>query len=283
MSKKYIIAKSLASLALLGALGSSAFANPTSTAKTKVVPPPSLIDSLTLAYAAQYFGPSITNPTYATSDATNDGNLTDTQNLDNTFLGGYKLTPHSEILGNFRFVLETYTKNQVQDLKIRDPWISYRDRKFYSNGPFNVNLDVRLIFPVAPNSRGNLNTGIRSTQIATYSVPSTRLTLGTFTFVRANVLRGDVTGLPNASFNFSSFANYQMLPTVGATLWSDIVQIDYWFGNDIENYAIPVSPGVNWDVTPNFSLNPMLTFYPFANEPSWEKTTIGLFISARIL
>jgi hypothetical protein len=241
---------------------------------------PKLIDKVVASYWGAYAGPSVTNPTRVTTDVDAGGLMTNDsfQNLDSTLTAGWRINPTTSLTGNYRFIYVPMTDNG-QDFITKDPWVALKRNKLINVGNFNLDADLRAYVPV--QNSGKMNTAIRSTQTATYAIPNSRLTLGTYTILRANFLKEAEKPLPNAQAYLSGFGNYQLTPTLAATLWSDIVQLDYSFNKDLQNKLVLVSLGMNWDITPKVSVNPSFNFFP--GNATLERTTVGMILSASIL
>jgi hypothetical protein len=271
----------IGTLAVAGSLFAATAMADTSTTSVSTTAP-RLIDKLILSYWAAYYGPSITSPSAKTNDSDNNGHLTDVQNLDSTLTMGYKVTDKLNLTANYRFIVHPMLTDDVSGVKdhytTKDPWMSLVAPKLINRGPFNLWADIRAYVPV--QTSGSMNTALRSTQIATIDIPKTRLSLGTYSYVRANSIK-EASTLPNMSFDFSPFASYQMTPALAATLWTDIVQIDYTVNQPVINKPVDLSLGVGWDVTSKINLNPQITFFP--GYATLEETTLGLIISAKVL
>jgi hypothetical protein len=243
---------------------------------------PKLIDKIVASYWGAYSGPSITDPTAKTIDS-DSAEMKDLQNLDSTLTGGYRIAPNMTLNGNYRFILRPTLSDEfpkiTERFQSKDPWVSLKHSKLIHLGTFNLSGEVRGYVPATTYSKG-LNTALRTNQTATYDVPKTRLTLGTYTIERANFLK-EGSELNNLQLDLAAFTSYQMTSTLAATTWTDLAQYDVYFGTPLANKPIDVALGVNWDVTPNISLNPQFTFFPAS--ATIDKTTIGAILSAKFL
>jgi hypothetical protein len=264
----------------------------TSTTTTTTVAP-RLVDKLILTYFGAYYGPSITNPTARTNDSGNGGQIdagSTAQYLDSTITAGVRLTPSLNLVGNYRFhyrpMLLEGTK--AKNFNNRDPWVSLIAPKLASVGGVNFWADLRFVFPLTTSD--NIMGATRLTQITTFDVPKTRLSVGLFTFERANFLTdaGAAGQFENFSFNVSPFASYQLTSTLSATLWTDVIQASYSVvGADggvpegWSNANADICVGIGWDITPRINFNPMFIMYPAS--PTLDNTTINAQLSARIL
>jgi hypothetical protein len=81
--------------------------------------------------------------------------------------------------------------------------------------------------------------------------------------------------------DISPFASYQMLPTLAATFWADVVQYSY-YTNKLSSNALPdMQLGVGWDVTSTINLNPYIGLFPTAMDV--DTLFFGMILSAKIL
>jgi hypothetical protein len=114
----------------------------------------------------------------------------------------------------------------------------------------------------------NMVTSIQPTANLTYDIKGTRWTLGLYNYITAYIPGSNTPdGLRTYKLYQAPYVNYQMTPTVAATLWVDLFQITRKQGTPfitgMDNYMPDLEPGVNWDVIPGYlSLNPMLNIYP---------------------
>jgi hypothetical protein len=254
----------------------------TSTTTVKAAAP-RLVDKITASYWGAYAGPTIANPS-RTSMNFDDATPTDIQSVDSTLTAGYKLSEDVAILGNYRFIYVPAAEIKAdgsgggQDYINKDPWLSLRHSKLIHRGNLNMSADLRMYIPV--QNAGKLNTGLRSTQTTTYDIPSTRLTLGTYTFERINSKHAG-TSVNDMELYAAVFANYQLTNKLALTGWSDLAQFDIKFDKDLVNKPVDVALGVNWDITPNVSVNPSLTVFP--QHVSLQTTMLGAILSAKFL
>jgi hypothetical protein len=108
------------------------------------------------------------------------------------------------------------------------------------------------------------------------------LSLGINTIERYNFLKSTAVGKKaDMNFSLSPFGNYQMTPTLAATLWSDVIQYNHVADMPTQNGLPNLALGVGWDVTKNINLNPSINLFP--TELSLDKTYFGLIISAKLI
>jgi len=275
-------------LVLSAALSAAALAAAAPAATTSTAQKTSLLDKIQVNFAGTYYGPGLSNISAASPDATSlSGN--GVQNLDSTLMAGYKLTDNIVAGPVLAFKLMPMGKEGVGDagVGLKDPFLRAIHGKVYSKGNLNLSMDLRAYLPVTAGSqKATKQFGIRSSQNLSYEIPNTRLTLISSTFVRAWLYGSQMLDGSNSDLEivFSPNLNYQFSPKVAATLWVDLLQLTHTMGDptaNLANSAIDIQPGVNWDVTQNFSLQPYLNFYPGVLD--FEHSSVGLNISARLL
>lgn len=287
-------------LAVAGSLiATSAMADTSTTSVSSTAP--SLLDKLVLSYWAAYSGPSITNPDSHTNDSNSYGAVgsngvngpgSELQNLDSTITFGYKITDKLVLAANYRFVLRPSVLIDPDGThyfyRNKDPWINLIAPKLVHTNGLNVWADIRVYVPAVTSN--NEMGALRLTQITTYDVPKTRLSLGLYTYERANLLTdaGAAGNMENLDFDVSPFASYQLTSKLAATFWSDVVQATYANTGSAagvpqgwDNQSVDMSVGIGWDITPKINLNPQFTFYP--GYATLSNTTIGAIISAKFL
>ncbi len=120
---------------------------------------------------------------------------------------------------------------------------------------------------------------------ATYDLPASRFTLGLYSYVR-----GYVPG-PDTADNARTYrivvapnANYQMTETLAATLWVDAIDTRRYGGTGFISGMTQVAPwdiepGINWDITPSISFNPILNLYP--SNLTLNSTSIQAILTAK--
>jgi hypothetical protein len=272
-------------------LASSAALADNTSVSTAINSQHSITDHLVLSYFGQYAGPSLGKPSEYTNDINGNFGQVDgkvAQFIDSTFTGGFKATDTFNITFNYRFVFRPVFLMDYEAApgisgggrfayRNKDPWVSIIAPKLYHANGVNVWGDIRLYVPVM--SSDDRLSAVRATQITTYDVPKTRLTLGLFTFEMANMLRdvGAAGDFENFDLDLSPFASYQLTPTLALTYWTDLAQLTYATVGSANlpqgwaNAAIDMQLGLGWDITSKVNLNPVVTVYPGAM--SLENTT----------
>ena len=275
--KPSFLSTALIASQLLAAASHAAAPAPTaSTTSTETVP--SLREMTWASYSGYFSGPSLANPSIHTLD-TSTGDMTDMEGVDHVFTLGVSLPKNKKIAitGNFRFLSEFGGAGN----SVRDPWLALKNGSVYSNGKFNLSMDVRAYIPVTSYER--LYTSIRTTQTATYQANS-RITLGMQSFLRGYVNRADLGG-KNGDLFVSAFSNYAINDKIALTAWSDLVQHFYTFGKDGVDLSANIALGVSYDITPRWNINPQLIMVPSAVSlgNALEKTALTASISGKLL
>jgi hypothetical protein len=278
---------SFAALALL-ALSASALADDTTQSSTTTVEAaaPSLADHIALSYWCNWHGPSVGQPNSyvpnwnsdTPSVSNNNGGTTNgTLFGENVITAGYKFTPDRSVTFNLD-VLSPFARGDAPVLA--NSYVSLRDKKFIKSGPWTQDVALRMYVPTASSYQKN------GMIVAPALVDQISYDTGDWTFAAWN--RARVYTYSNApdgalqwTVDIAPNANWQFSKTVAATMWIDMIQLYQKKGGDVTNMFADVEPGINWDVTPNISLNPYLNIYP--NSMTATATSINLLITAKAL
>jgi len=171
----------------------------------------------------------------------------------------------------------------------RDPWLNLSAPKLvHLDNGLNVYADIRAYIPATSSKVSN--GAVRLTQNTSYDVPTTRLSLGLYTFERGNMLTdvGAAGNMENFDLDVSPYASYQLTPSLAITLWTDVVQATYSVvgSDDLAqgwSNATPIDAqlGIGWDITPKVNLNPYVSFFP--GMMSADSTIVGAILSAKFL
>lgn len=265
--------KAVWGLALVGALSLNAAQAATNTSATSAAEvAPSLKDKLNISDTSYIYGPGAASIAKGdiSKQPNTDGSLGDAVQAENVIAVYYKASPAVKLGPVADIKLNIDAKKPVD---FAAAWLAVKHGSVYTNGNFALSGDLRFYAPVA----GSLITGIRSSQNMDYQVPNTRLTISNYTTIRANANRGLA---PKFQFTLSPYLNYQISPKVAATLWTDVVQLTAM--NTITNEDLDIQPGMNFEISPNFSLNPYLNIRPAAAD-LLGSTSINVTITATLL
>jgi hypothetical protein len=247
-----------------------------------------------LSYYGWFKGPAVNNITSSNPNLEGEQEK-DTLLLDSIVSARYKVTDTFTVGPDIRFYLRP---TREQDALLKDPWFTFKQAKIIDSNGWNLAIDARIYAPVSSGSQTvGMLTGIRTTQTLSYEIPNTRLTLGTYSYVRANFYApNDANQDPIANnrpdawyFYVAPNATYQLLPTLQATLWWDFVQAHNIYrsngiiNNDHEGQLNDqdIQPGINWDITPNVSFNPFLNIWP--SNPTLSSTSLQFILTAKLL
>lgn len=242
----------------------------------------SVFDHIKVKYWGNYAGPQLARPT---SKYTTDpfGKLTArNQNADDLLTAGYQVTPglRPGIGMPFNFVPMTSSVIQIKPL-----YFGLIDMKLFESGNLKIHGDARLYTPIGDvAATQDVKTGVRFSQIALYRVGDTNLTLGSYTYIRYWVYGKNGTGFRNDfEVYFSPFANYRLTRSLYATLWTDVLQLGHQYGtpSGLKNLPVDIQPGIRWDITESFSINPYLNFIPAALR--LDTVNVGLVVNATLL
>lgn len=251
-----------------------------SEASTTVTSAPSLLDKTYFNYWGNYGGPSITHPSSLQPNSKGVIDPTAPQEMDTMLVLGYKI---SENVSVGPFVEFHYRPVFGQDIQMNEPALMVRDRKLFASSRLVFGGDFLLFAPAAsPWSRQtDFLTGAEAIHITTYTIGN--LTLGLYGFVRGNAFGSFEPGTsqydlriyaaPNLSYNLSSKVQF--------TVWNDLISLRHFLGTSgLTNDPIDVEPGINWNVTPYFSINPYINI--FSDTPTLNAMYIGMVLTGTI-
>lgn len=239
----------------------------------------SVIDRIKVKFWSNYSGPQLAAPT---SRSTTDhfGNKTD-QNADDLLTAGYQITPGLRLGVGFPF---NFLPLGSDVLQLKPIYVGVLDAKLYESGPFSVHADFRFYTPIGEVARAqDVLSGFRTTQVSLYKATS-NLTLGAVTYFRVWAYGANGSGFrKDLEIYFSPFANYRLTQTLYATLWTDVLQLGNQHGKpgSFSNLPIDVQPGIRWDITPAFSVNPYLNITPAKLRA--DNINVGLVVNATLL
>ena len=269
----------------------------TSTANSEAIAP-SIKEKLNLNLWSNFAGPAVNNFNEVTPGSTPDDD--DRLSFDNVITSGYKLQKTFEVGAAIELLYKpmgTLGKEFSNDVATKDIWLRANRSKILDSNGLDLSVDLRVYTP-SPN-RNNLVTGFRSTQNFNWTYGD--LTLGTYSFFRANVYTTAPTGKYSldeekglAFHNYGSGSelrrlyiapngSYAITKNLQATLWADLVSLRYRAG-DSRNYLgkndpIDIEPGLNWDITDKVALNPYVNFY--TDNLGWDNTYVGFIFTAK--
>jgi len=214
-----------------------------------------------LNYFAIFYGPSLKNPNSFQPSPLGVPDPDRPLILRNVLGLGYSL---SELVGVSASAAWSWQPVLKQQLQLHDPFLRLSHNSLFYTGGLNLYADVRAHFPVTSISRDNdLLLGVQFFQALTYDIPETRLTLGLYTSERGNIFGGEGYG-DDLELYVAPNVNYQVSPTVAFTVLYEF-QFSHTFGRRAMNInydGSDIQPGVRWDITRQFWVNPYLNILP---------------------
>ncbi len=231
-----------------------------------------LLEKGALNYWGYYTGASINNLGNGYQPNV-DGSNGSPQSIESIITAGYKFTPTLMVgvTPHFNFLPalgpDSWGSGHIQML---DPSVFIQQTNFAVVR--GVKFTGILFGTPAMAARDKLKRdgnafAFTPTLINSYTVPSTQLTLGLFSFLRFYIPGSDTPDTTNTyRIVVCPNATYQLSKTVTATLWVDLVSAyrrggTHYFGG-LDLGPTDIQPGINWAITPNVSINPQLNIYP---------------------
>ena len=176
------------------------------------------------------------------------------------------------------------------DMQMLDPALVIRHTLIHDNGNgLSMNGYLYTYLGFTQRSAHDLRAtedlmSISPTLNLNWDIPGTKVSLGAYGYVRGYIPRGGAADPRLYKLNFCPNANWQFSKTVGANVWVDLVQATHKQSqNGLFNMTEPnadIEPGINWDISPKFALNPMLNIYP-AN-PTLATTSLFVTVVGRL-
>lgn len=229
--------------------------------------------NLSATYFGVYRGGPLSRPGYSLQPGV-DGvpDPTSPQSTENYINMGYKLDKDTIVGVSTHFYYTPLGVPQAHGdpVEMLDPALMFSKANWISLGDFKVKGMFFVTLPMSKFDylrRHEQVMSVSPTFNATYDIPRYKLTLALYGYVTA-YLGGSASIGPYRTYKVYAApnVNYQFAKTVGATLWVDLFQVTRATGtpfiSGMDNYAVDIEPGINWDILPNLSFNPMLNIYP---------------------
>lgn len=276
-------------LALMAIMASAQFAKaddaapvqPNSTAESR-----SLLDQLSdhyaLTYWGNYYGPAVSGTNQLSPGPV--GFPSADQYLDSVVTASYKINPNL-LLG---VAQEFYYRPVVgQDLTLLDPAVRLQALHVIHNDHWDLKLEGWAYGGVTAPSRADGEfSGLKFVQNLNYS--NGNLTVGAYAYERqyfydsTNPLAG--TSIEDRRWYLAPNGSYAIGKNVQVTMWVDWIQSLHFRGDTgfmPTNYPWDAEPGINWDITPQLSLNPYINVYP--GNPTLASTYFGMVIIGKAI
>lgn len=264
------------------ALGVSAFAQSNVSTATQSTTWDKVKEKLRLQYVGEFSGPSLTH--LYSPDAT--GDVDDTINLNNKIAAGYRFSKAWLADATFDVKYSPLGKNPSAVAPLDSPFaikdMFLRGQNVSQFGPLLLVSDLRGYIPLSNGSQASaLTTGIRNSLYTDVTIPSSKWTVGHFSYLRGNLYHGLGNGKGDAfTAHFALHANYAFTDALALYLWSDLVRphVDRK-GNTSWEYA-NFQAGVSWDLTKAINFNPYVQIFP--GSLSLASTSVNFVLTANV-
>ena len=262
----------------------------TSTATTQKPLLERLSEIGTLSLYSVYAGSPINNlgSSYQPSP---DGSL-DTSSphvFDTTVTTGYRLSKYSfaGVVNHFKYFPIGNPVGVGERITFMDPILYVSRSKLFEYQGLVIDGRVTAQLPMSANDglqANRLATALSAVFNAHLDVPSTKLTVGLFGYLRGFVATSSSpSNAPTYRVYLAPYANYQLTKRVAATLWIDLLNATRRAGtgliSGLQAGTVDIEPGLNFDITDKISINPVLNLYP--GHLTLASTSIMAFLSAK--
>ena len=242
------------------------------------------LDHIGVTYFGIFSGPSVGTPNRFQPDSQGALDPTSPQQLESFLTTGYKWDNGNKLVGAVADFI--YTPFNGQDLMMKDPAFKIGDKKLWTLGGVTDNADLRIFAPTSAAAvKGKEITAFQTLHIVSYDVPHSRLSLGTYFVAKLSLYQDGGSGKAFQLY-LGPNASYQLSKTVQATLLYEVnakhmygSNVGFW---DMSRDGTDLEPGINWDITPNFSINPFLNINS-GGKVSMDSTWAGFYASGKFL
>jgi hypothetical protein len=250
-----------------------------------------LIQKTTLSYYGIYRGAplaDLTNSLQPTPKGILDpGNP---QSVESLVTFGYRFSPDLTFnaIAHFYYFPIGNPAGTGHSIQMLDPMLMIQRTNVINRNGFR--LSARLYFQLGTSQAdlkgSNLLASVTPTVIVNYEVPGTKLTIGAYSYFRAYIPSPDAApNSPTYKIVIAPNANYPLSSTVAATLWVDFVQATRFGGSGfisgLTNPLMDIEPGISWDISKYFSINPVINIYIYPSNPTLAATSLQAYIIAK--
>lgn len=269
-----------AMLAATSAFAETTPANSTTADAQNVAP--KLLDKLKISYVGQFIGPAVAKLDMFQPNA--DGSAGSPIVLSSALNPMIKINDRLSAGITLPF---DYTFVAGHTVTLYDPGLRFTDSKLISFQGFSLSNDIRAYLPTGIGSlaKNDVHTYFKLTQIANYEIPGTKWSAGAL-FIEKLRIYGQKAVSTHTPFEIYAIPmlNYQANSKVGVNFWHDVVSTAYkpdkggLLADDLT-----AGMGVTWDVSSKVNLNPYIQFLPWSQGSMIDTTSLGMFISAKLL
>lgn len=258
-----------------------------------------LHDKVEFSYFGVYRGGQVGDPgnAYQPDINGNAGPAAGAQSLENYVTSGYKpakdwmvgITSHFFYNGSAAPDVNGTGEQLGSGIQMMNPQFVITKANLIDKGQFKVKGYLYVEIPVTHydyigQTGHDQLTSVAPTANITYDFKDSRFSVGTYTYIRGYVQGAD-SGQDLRTYRFvaAPYGNYQITPTVAATMWVDLIDVRRTGGSPFFSpYGMvseegDIEPGINWDVLPGkLSVNPVLNIY--TGNPTLASTSIQAVI-----
>jgi|GEM_PF-875680 hypothetical protein len=262
----------------------------TSTATTQKPLLERLSEVGTLSLYSVYAGSPINN-LGSSYQPSSDGTL-DTSSphvFDTTVTTGYRLSKYSfaGVVNHFKYFPIGNPVGAGDRITFMDPVLYVSRSKLIEYQGLVVDGRLTSQLPLSSNDglqANGLATALSAVLNAHIDVPTTKLTMGLFGYLRGYIATStSPANAPTYKVYLAPYANYQLTKRVAATLWIDLLSATRKAGtgliSGLKAGTVDIEPGLNFDITDNISINPVLNLYP--GNLTLASTSIMAFLTAK--
>ncbi len=239
---------------------------------TTTVPAPSEQGPVSFSYFGTYVGPQMIQPLNkgSVNTTTLEYDEESPVYLNNQFKLDINLTSNLFVGPVVNFDMVPVAGKAFRAL---DSGIRIGHRNLIGRDDLSLMADLRVMVPLKKANRDNDEVvNLQSLQILTYKVPHTKLSLGFLGFHYYQIYGSNVPTRDPSSADDPKDLTLYLAPNIAYQFTETLAGVVYaefypyhLVGADASTFVhdpMDISPGVSWDVTPNFNVSPQLLLYP---------------------
>lgn len=270
-------------LSLGFALGSPpALASEVSESDEDLTETTSPLKSISAHYFGIFYGPSLENFSVYQPTPEGDNDPEHPIVLQNFLSVGYSFTDEVSLAATGFWTVEPVGEHRVA---LRDPALRLSHEQLYHTEVVNLYGDVRVRFGVSPYSRDrHVRGSLQTFQNLSFLPPGVQwLTFGVHGLQRATWM-GELGSGNDLDLYLGPNLNFRTSDRLSITLLYELYAAHVFGAEafDFTNDGTDLETSLNWDISPQMSLNPFLRFYP-GGKMNLQSTSAGLMFSWQFL
>ncbi|MCM2279430.1 MAG: hypothetical protein NDJ89_15250 [Oligoflexia bacterium] len=213
-----------------------------------------------LLYYSVFYGPALQGPSRFQPSRSGAPDRDRPVQMRNFLGASWNLSESVSVIPTAYFIWEA----DERKFSIRDPFLRISHNSLINTDRVNLYADLRFHFPVTTISRQNdLLAGVQSFQSLSWQPGGSPVAFTLFGSVRYNYFGRQGYG-NDLEVYLAPYMAYQLRHNLALTLLYEM-EGSHFFGDApgaFRNHGPDLEPGISWEVTPSFVINPYLNIFP---------------------